>query len=290
MKRLLFLLLLFPFGCRKEPPPPVPDEPTPEIPALPSLPIAFASQLDEENFPPTEANAGEVKWDFAEGKRYDYVLQQDMLNYSTTSDRFGKSELRSRIRGEGILEMLAGATRVARAYYKLTIREYEVNKELVPSEQLNKQPPAKIEFVVSEDGTIREAKQHSGGETQVLEFLLPMPGERNVDWRGSYRQKGTIRTKIAGFAKVDRWVCARIESEFELDLEPLLEDGSGLGKMKGRTVGYFAVETGHFAAVRSAVSMVYHSRQKFAKPGEPVKWNVATLESHTLLQARLRQP
>lgn len=288
MKRLLLALLLFGIGCRRDPPPPIAHEPPPEIPALPAFPIAFEKEIDPRAYPAAEAPAATPRWDFNEKARHNYVVEQELINYSTTADKFGKTEMRSRTRGDGILEFLGGATRLARAYYKLSTREYWMNNEPVPAEHLNKQPPAKVEYVVAEDGTVKETKLLSGGDTQVLEFLVPLPGERTIDAVGDYRQKGTIRAKVTGYVRVERWLCARIEAEFEIDLAPALEDGSGSGRMKGHTVGYFAVEAGHYVSARAAISMAWNARVKYSKAGEPDKWNVGTMELHTLLTARLR--
>ncbi len=96
-----------------------------------------------------------------------------------------------------------------------------------------------------------------------------------------------MTTTLTGFARVERYRCARLETEFEMKLAPSATDGSGAGKMRGRVVAYFAVPEGCFVRIDAAVSFAYATRQKSSKPDRGEIWNVGTTESHTLIRARL---
>lgn len=300
MNRSVLCLLLCSFCvCRKPPsPPPPPESPPPDLPPLPELSVAFRGDLDREPTSPAEpAESASCRWNFAPGAKYFYAIDQTIVNDSQTKDRFGNSRIRTTARGEGRLELDGSPSRVARALYKMTLRESVVDGVPMTPEQLNRQPAAKVECAFREDGSIEQSKTLSGGDAQALEFLFALPGrelrsgetfERPYRTYGTYRQTGTLSTKLTGFARVDRYRCARLETEFAMTLAPAATDGSGTGKMRGHGVAYLAIPEGCFVRIDAAVSFAYATRQKSTKPDRGDLWNVGTTESHTLIRARLQ--
>jgi hypothetical protein len=291
-KRLLSLLVLLILGCRRKTEPLWIDPPPPELPPLPVLRLAFEDRLDADPPPAAEPAAAALRWDFSPGAKYVYRIDQSMANLSTARDPFGTQRLRSTLRGEGIFEIQAGRERTAKAWYKLSLKEWLQNDQ---PQDINKQPPAKIEWTLREDGSVAESKSHSGGEAEGLEFLFELPrGELRPGSRterphrsvGTYRITGTVATTLTGYARVERWTCARLVTEFSLVMGPPLDDGNGAGSMIGKIVAYFG--DGRFVRVDGAISFVWHTRQHYRNPGERPRWNVGTLESHTLLQARFQ--
>jgi len=280
--------LLLACACRRPPPPPVAPEPAPELPPLPALVLAFENELDREPPGPAEAPSESLlRWDFAPSARAAYRIDQHVLNRSTSKDKHGAAELRSSLRGDGYAEIFGSTSRVGAAHFKMTLRESIVNGQ---RQEVNRQPAAKIEYEVSEDGSIRESKKHSGGDSQALELLFALPAknlrhgeraERPIRRTAAYRETGESVAQLTGFVLLRGRTCARLVTETTIDLAPPAADGFGIGRMRTKTVAYFDVRDRRFLQSEAAASYAWHSRQLIQGV-----WTVGTLESHTLLRAR----
>lgn len=285
---LLALLLLA--ACRRKPPPAPDSDPVPGLPPLPEIVLAFEPEMDREASEPAQPPAQWTPcWDLGAGAKHVFRIDQRIMTRSTSKDRYGTAAIQSSVRGEGYVDIDG-----PRARYKMSLRESVVNGR---PQDVNEQPPAKIEYRLDEDGTVRDAKSHSGGDAQAVEFLFPLPdrplraGERTSrPYRagGTYLQTGTVTVTLAAFVRSQGTFCARLDTDFAIDLAPASGDGSGLGKMRARTVAYFDVAARRFIRSDAAVSFVYHTRGRVSREGGGDLWSVGTIESHTLLRARLQ--
>lgn len=275
---LLFSVPLW-LGCRRPPPPPpVQADPPPALPPLPELVLAFEKDLDVDPHPSAPAPATfELRWDLS-GQR-GYRVDQQILNRSTSRDKFGEAALVSSLAGEGYVEFVGSTAR-----YKMSLTKYEVNGR---PQDVNRQPAAKVEYALSEDGSVRLAKRHSGGDAQTVEVLFPL-GSRQHERTGTYRETGHVTQTVGGFVLLRGRLCARLVTDSAIELSPLEADGSGIGRMRSRTIAYFDVRARCFVQSDAAVSFRWHSRILVTpQEGGPPSWTVGTLESHTILRARL---
>ena len=90
---------------------------------------------------------------------------------------------------------------------------------------------------------------------------------------------GTITTRLAGYNKVGRYECARLESEFEISTDKPSERIL----LRGRVIGYFALAERKF--VRASAAVATSSRGN-ALSKENV-WITSSLDAVTRYRVRL---
>jgi hypothetical protein len=182
--------------------------------------------------------------------------------------------MRGRDRSHGIFEFAADRENIARVFIKFETKESVVNDQPVPAEVVAQTAPIKMECTVREDGTI--AGTPSGGPATPQFFfdaLLPLAaGERKLP-------HGTVRTKLAGFFKVGRRECARLESEFDVERR----EPAGTTVLRGRTVGYFSLDERCFVQSETAIAQSDRTKAR----DEKGVWIVRSVDSESVLQLRL---
>ena len=280
----LLLLALSAFGCAPEdppapPPPPPAEKPAPPEPPLPPLAeIAFRdwAEVDDEKFLelPAPSTAPELKWDFSAGQRYGYDFAET-LSQRLERQAGGKRALNTaREKNRGVFEFAAGLDRTALAVSKIQTQEVLINDQPVAREKFAKRAPSVSECVVSEDGTAdsKSAKGLADARMYFQSLFALQPGARDL-------APGKITTRLAGYAKVQRYDCARIESEFEISTDKPSEKLL----LRGRVIGYFALAERKF--IRASAAVATSSRgNALSKEGV---WITSSLDAVTTYRARL---
>ena len=270
-------------SCGKEPPPPPP--PPPPAPAIPQPelpPVADATfpdwnEVEDETFLelPKPATLDPLRWNFAKGERFGYEFTQ--THQSRMESRSGGTTgmFQARERSRGTFEFIAGKDRTALVFLKFHTEEAFRDGVPAPREAIEKAPQSKFEAIAKEDGSAEIVKPPGRSDaTFFFDALLTLgDGERKL-------KDGWVRTKSAGFAKVGRYDCVRLESEFEF------APTSGLGAtlQRGRTVAWFAPRERRF--VRASTVAITSTRTKARSP-EGGAWIVTLVDSRTLLRAKL---
>jgi hypothetical protein len=281
---ILFIFSLA--ACGKEPPPALPPPPPsppipapgpePELPPLADVKFPEWTEADDEKFLelPSPKTPATLQWDFSPGQRFGYEMSQS-LTQRVENRKGGKSgAIQARDRNRGTLEFIAGKDRTALVFIKIHTEEAFRGEVQIPREELEKSPPSKIEAIAKEDGTAEIKKPPDRADAAFyFDTLLALGnGERKM-------KDGWIRTRAAGFAKVGRYECARLESEFEFSPKA----GSGATLQRGRTIAYFALAERRF--VRASTAVVTSSRLKaLDKDGS---WAVALGDSVTRIRVSL---
>lgn len=282
--RTSVLLLALAFGCSKEeppapPPPPPAEKPAPPEPPLPPLAdVAFRdwAEVDDEKFLelPAPSPAPELKWNFAAAQRYGYDFSET-LTQRLERQANGKTALtRGREKNRGVFEFAAGQDRTALAVSKIQTQEIWMNDQPVERERFAKRPPSVAECVVSEDGTAesKSAKGLADARMYFQSLFALQPGARDL-------APGKITTRLAAYAKVQRYDCVRIESEFEISTDKPTEKLL----LRGRVIGYFALAERKF--VRASAAVATSSRgNALSKEGV---WITSSLDAVTAYRARL---
>ena len=282
--RTSVLLLALAFGCSKEdppapPPPPPVEKPAPPEPPLPPLAeVAFRdwAEVDDEKFLvlPAPAPAPELKWDFSSGQRYGYDFSET-LSQRLERQAGGRRALNTaREKNRGLFEFAAGRDHTALAVSKIQTQEASLNDQPVPKESYAKKPASTAECVVSEDGAAesKSAKGLADARMYFQSLFALQPGARDL-------APGKITTRLAGYAKVQRYDCARIESEFEITTDKPSEKLL----LRGRVIGYFALAERKF--VRASAAVATSSRgNALSKEGV---WITSSLDAVTTYRARL---
>jgi hypothetical protein len=281
----LLLLALSAFGCSPEdppkppPPPPPAETPPPPEPALPApAEVAYRdwAEVDDEKFLelPAPSQAPELKWDFSAGKRYGYDFSET-LSQRLERQANGKRALNTaREKNRGVFEFAAGRDRTALSVSKIQTQEASLNDQPLARESFAKKPPSVSECLVSEDGTAesKSAKGLADARMYFQSLFALQPGSRDL-------APGKITTRIAGYAKVQRFDCARIESEFEISTDKPSEKLI----LRGRVIGYFAVAERKF--VRASAAVATSSRgNALSKEGV---WITSSLDAVTTYRVRL---
>ena len=251
------LLLALLLGCSKEAPAPVPAAPAPKqtppappepaLPPLADLKLRDWAEVDEETFLklPDPATPPVLKWDFAPGRRHGYDFSETLTQRieRTAGDR--KMVDQSRERNRGVFEFAAQRDRTALTLMKIQTQEAYLNDKLLVLDPEKKKQGSVSECVVSEEGLTEPIKEKGLADARMyLQSLFALkPGAGDLD-------PGRITTKPAGFYKVGRYECVRLESEFEV----ASEKPSQRHLMKGRVVGYFAVAERKFIRASATVA------------------------------------
>jgi len=248
------LVLALLLGCSKEeppkpappPPPAVQVPPEPALPALAEVRFRDWSEVEEEQFLklPEPASAPDFKWDFTPGRRYGYDFSETLTQRIERSAGDRKASYTSREKNRGVFEFAAQRDRTALTLMKIQTVEAFINDARVPQDPEKKNQGSVSECVVSEDGTTEPVKEKGLADARLyLQSLFSVrPGPRDLT-------PGRITTKLAGYYKVGRYECARLESEFEM----ASEKPSERHLLRGRVVSYFAVAERKFIRASAAV-------------------------------------
>jgi hypothetical protein len=249
------LALALLLGCGKETPPPPPPPPPPEKPAPPEPPLPALgevrfrdwAEVEDEQFlklpdPKTPAKLG---WDFAPGQRYGYDFSETLTQRIERRAGDRKGEYTSREKNRGVFEFAAGRDRSALAMMKIQTQEAYINDQLVPQDPDQKGKGSVTECVIQEDGSTEEVKAKGFADSRMyLQSLFAVkPGTHEL-------VPGRITTTLAGYYKVGRYECARLESEFEM----AGEKPSERHLLRGRVVGFFALAERRFIRASAAVA------------------------------------
>jgi hypothetical protein len=270
------LALALLLGCGKEtppPPPPPPARPAPPEPPLPALgEVRFRdwSEVEEESFLklPEPKAAAEARWNFAPGQRYGYEFSETLTQHIERRAGDKKGEYTSREKNRGVFEFAAGRDRSALAMMKIQTQEAFINDKPVPRDPEEKNKGSVTECVVQEDGTTEEVKAKGFADSRLyLQSLFAVK-------TGTHELvPGRITTTLAGYYKVGRYECARLESEFEM----AGEKPSERHLLRGRVVGYFAMAERRF--VRASASVASSTRANaLAKEGI---WTTSLMDAVT---------
>jgi hypothetical protein len=278
------IVVLISSGCSKEEPPvppappPPPAKPAPPEPPLPAPgDVAFRdwSDVDDEKFlalPAPAAPTG-LKWDFTPGKRHGYDFSES-LSQRMEREAGGKRALNTgRERNGGVFEFAAGRDRTALAMSKIRTQEGFMNDQPIAREAFAKKPLSVSECVVTEDGAV-ESKAGKGLVDARMYFqslFALQPGTHEL-------KPGKITTRLAGYFKVERYECARLESEFEISSDKPSERLL----MRGRVIGYFALAERKF--IRASAGVATASRGN-AQTAQGV-WITSSLDAVTTYRVK----
>ena len=270
-------------GCTPDdppaPPPPPPQVAKPGQPPLPPLgDVQFREwgEVDDEKFidlpaPPT---LGLLRWDFSADKRYGYSFTES-LSQRMVREAGGKRATNSaREKNSGVFEFVAGRDRTALAGSKIQTSEASMNDQPVSKESFANKPASVSECIVTEDGEVEsKLKQGLADARMYFQSLFALqPGKRDLT-------PGEITTRVAGYSKVGRYECARLESEFEITTDKPNERLL----LRGRVIGYFALAERKF--VRASAAVATSSRgNALSKEGV---WITSSLDAVTRYRVRL---
>jgi hypothetical protein len=216
-------------------------------------------ELEEDDYLslPAPEKAEPLRWDFGDGKRHTYEFSQSTDQTISSKDGDKHSVTRSHGRNRGVFDFVAWKDGLGKLHIQIATVESSVNGKEIPREQIAQLKPTRFECTLKGDGTLTAPPKRlseTGDARVFLDALLPiLPGEKKAT-------DGFARTKITGYFKVDRYACARLETEF--DYRPATKTAKSV--LRGRTVGYFAYQEGFLVRVKSAVS--YAARAQV--PGE----------------------
>lgn len=249
------LALALLLGCSKEapvpltppPPPPVQVPPEPPLPALAEVRFRDWAEVEEETFlklPDPKAEP-DLKWDFTPGRRYGYDFAETLDQRIERSAGDRKGSYTSREKNRGVFEFAAGRDRSALTMMKIQTVEAFINDKRVPQDPDRKNQGSVSECVIQEDGTTEPVKEKGLADARLyLQSLFSLrPGTRELT-------PGRITTKLAGYYKVGRYECVRLESEFEM----ATEKPSERHLLRGRVVGFFALAERKFIRASAAVA------------------------------------
>ncbi len=272
------------FSCGKEPPsppkppvaPPRVQEPEPGLPALAEVKFPEWSEVEDEAFLdlPRPAALEPLRWNFGPGERFGYEFTQTHQTRMESRSGGKTGMFQARERSRGTFEFIAGKDRTALVFLKFHTEESIRDGVPAPHEAIEKAPHSKYEAIAKEDGTAEIMKPPGRADAAFFfDALLALgDGERKL-------KDGWVRTKAAGFAKVGRYECVRLESEFEF--APSSKLGATL--QRGRTVAWFAPRERRFAR---ASAVVASSTRTMAQDKDGT-WIVTLVDSSTLLRAKL---
>lgn len=277
MKRaVVSVLLLALAACGQEPPPPPAPPPLPPAIPPPVIEKDPAPQAQDEFIAlPAPETPEPLRWDFSPGKRHVYEVAQTLTQAIDRAKGDVHTVTRERSRSRGVFEFAAGPSNTATVYIKIETQEAVVNEQPVPKEKLEEFKPTLLKCKVKEDGTAEEVQKLSGQADAQFFFdaLLPLaPGEKKV-------KDGTVRTRLTGYFKVERYDCARLETEFSF----APESPSMKTLLEGKTTGYFALRERRFVRVKLEARLSSRARTQ----GEKGAWIVNSLDTDTLFTLKL---
>jgi hypothetical protein len=272
-------------GCTKEdppvPPPPAakPAPPEPPLPPLGEVRFRDWSEIDGEKFLelPAPAAPPELKWDFSPGQKHGYDFSETISQRMLQEADGRHAQNRSREKNRGVYEFAAGRDRTALARAKIQTQELYLNDQAAAHESFAKKPASVLDCVVSEDGTTEpKSEKRALDDRLYMQALFALsPGTRELS-------PGKISTRLAGYAKVGRYECARLESEFEI----ATETPSDRLLLRGRVLAFFAPAERKFIRASAAVST---SSRGNALSKEGV-WVTSSLDAVTSYRVRFLEP
>jgi hypothetical protein len=249
------LVLALLLGCSKKPPappeiPPPPVQPAPPEPPLPPLAeVRFRewAEVEEETFLrlPDRPSGPELRWDFAPGRRYGYDFSETLNQRIERRAGERSAAYDSRERNRGVFEFAAGRDRTALAMMKIQTVEAFINDNRIPQDPAKKTQGSVSECIVGEDGTTDPVKEKGLADARL--YLQSLFAVRT----GTHELvPGRITTALAGYYKVGRYECVRLESEFEM----AGEKPSERHLIRGRIVSFFAPAERKFVRASAAVA------------------------------------
>jgi hypothetical protein len=233
------------------------------------------NEVDDEQFLELPAPAADpvIKWDFSPEKRYGYSFTESLSQRMMREAKGKTATNTAREKNSGVFEFVAGRDRTALAGSKIQTQEAAVNDQPVSRESFAKTAPSVSECILSEDGALEsKPKQWMADARMYFQSLFALPGKRELT-------PGSITTRIAGYGKVGRYECARLESEFEISTEKPAERIL----VRGRVIGYFALAERKF--IRASAAVATSSRGN-ALSKENV-WITSSLDAVTRYRVRL---
>lgn len=278
------LLLALLLGCSKEPekppaPPPAPPvqaPPEPPLPALAEVRFRDWNEVEDEQFLklPDPAAAPELKWDFTPGRRYGYDFAETLNQRIERSAGDRKAAYASREKNRGVFEFAAGRDRSALTMMKIQTVEAFINDKRVPQDPDKKNQGSVSECIVQEDGTTDPVKEKGLADARLyLQSLFSLkPGTNELT-------PGRITTKAAGWYKVGRYECVRLESEFEM----ATEKPSERHLLRGRVVSFFCPAERKFIRCSAGVAS---STRANALAKENI-WSTSLMDAVTHYRAKL---
>jgi hypothetical protein len=218
-----------------------------------------AFRIDEEKFPevPVPADLKPLKWDFAPGRHHRYRVTQRLSQVTVAVVGGDRAVTRSQDRCAGFIEFVAKGDGTAMARALIQARESAIDGRPAPREAIEQRPPTRFECRIDEEGVPPTGRQAIGASDPRIfldAFLALQEGERKS-------ADGTIRTRIAGCFKVDRYECARVEGEFEI--APALPSGRTL--LRGRSVAWFAIRERRFVRAEMVIAQAIRTRGRNEK-------------------------
>ena len=281
--RASLLLVLFALGCTPDDPPAPPPPPKIAQPGAPVLPplgdVQFREwgEVDDEKFIELPAPASapvQLKWDFSPEKRYGYSFTESLSQKMVREANGKRASNTAREKNGGVFEFVAGRDHTALAGSKIQTQEASLNDQPVAKESFASKPASVSEIILTEEGGIEsKMKQGMADARMYFQSLFALvPGTRELT-------PGTITTRLAGYNKVGRYECARLESEFEISTDRPSERIL----LRGRVVGYFALAERKF--VRASAAVATSSRGN-ALSKENV-WITSSLDAVTRYRIRL---
>ena len=240
-------------GCSKDEPsapPPPPARPAPPQPPLPPLgEVRFRdwTEIDEEKYLDLSAPATppDLKWDFSPGRKHGYDFSETISQHMLQEAAGRRAQNRSREKNRGLYEFAAGRDRTALARAKIQTQELYLNDQAAAHDSFAKKPASTLDCVVGEDGTTEpKSEKRMIDDRMYMQALFALrPGTRDLT-------PGTITTRLAGYAKVGRYECARLESEFEI----ATEKPTDRLLLRGRVLSFFALAERKFIRASAVVS------------------------------------
>ena len=279
--RISLLLLVALWSCAPDdppappPPPPAARPPEPPLPALGEVRFREWSEVDDEKFLelPAPAAPGELRWNFALGNRFGYSFTES-LSQRMEREAGGRKALNTgREKNTGVFEFVAGRDQTALAGSKIQTAEASMNDQPISRESMANKPASVSECIVTEDGGVESRRKEGLADSRMYfqSLFALQPGKRDLS-------PGTITTRIAGYNKVGRYECVRLESEFEI----LTEKPSERLLLRGRVIGYFAIAERRF--IRSSAAVATSSRGNALSNGG--LWLTSSLDAVTRFRVR----
>ena len=249
----------FPAGCGQDSPPPPPADPGPELPPIGEVAPSEAVRIDEEKLieVPPPPRREPLRWDFSPGRRYAYEVSQRLNQVTVIASGTARTVTRSEDRNGGYFEFTAAGGATAQVRVKIQTRSSLIDGRPAPPEAIERQPPTKFECRIGEDGVPTSGRKVSGASDPLIFFdalLALQEGERKS-------ADGAVRTKLTGYFKVERYECARLESEFEFS--PGFSSGRTV--LRGRCVAYFALRERRFVRAEASIAQAIRTKARDEK-------------------------
>jgi hypothetical protein len=221
------------------------------------------------------ADPPDLHWDFSPGRRYGYEFIETLTQRIERNAGGRSASYTSREKNHGVFEFAAGRDRTALAMMKIRTSEVFINDVRVPQDPEKKNQGSVSECIVTEDGMTDPVKEKGLADARLyLQSLFSVKaGTRDL-------VPGRITTRLAGYFKVGRYECARLESEFEM----ASEKPSERHLLRGRVVSFYALAERKF--IRASASVASSTRANaLAKETKEKEKEKVDVWSTTLMDA-----